>query len=368
MLLIAFNTTDLFIFYLAFKGISIPVFLLIFLYSAEITKIKASLYYIIYSFLSSTFLAIAIFLLYIQFSTSNITILCELMDSYSLKFLYSLNKMYIIYFCLLLSFLIKLPLVPFHMQLPEAHAEAPTSRSVMLTRAILKLSGYSLYKFFLPLFRNFTYFNPIIYTLTLFSIFFIRYSCIKSNHIKQIIAYSSIMHMNVSCLSLFINKTFSVIRSIYSMISHSLISSSLFILASILYNRYDSYLIETFGSLMYSMPYFSLFFVFNLFANISIPLTSSFIPELLVLLDISKYNIFIFFIFITYFLLVTTYSIFLLNKILFNDVKIKTTSSYTIIKYIDLSILEIRVLGILMIAILLLSIIPSSFYIHYLLI
>jgi NADH-quinone oxidoreductase subunit M len=145
--------------------------------------------------------------------------------------------------------------------------------------------------------------------LSIIGIIFIGLTCLKVNHIKQIIAYSSIIHMNAVCLGLFTNKIISFSGSIYAMLSHSLISSSLFMLAGILYTKYQSYYIENYSGLSYNMPYFCFFFIFILFANIAIPLTSGFIAELLILIDLSKYNLFIFLIFFTNYMLNTGYSI-----------------------------------------------------------
>ena len=184
-----------------------------------------------------------------------------------------------------------MPLVPFHMWLPEAHAEAPTSGSILLTGLILKLGGYGLYKFFIPILSYFTYYLPLVYTVCVLGILYVGLTCLKINHIKQIIAYSSIVHMNATCLGLFTNQIISTSGSIYSMISHSFISSSLFLMAGILYNRYESYFIENYGGLIYNMPYFSFFFIFMLIANIATPLTSGFISEILILIDLSKTNL-----------------------------------------------------------------------------
>ena len=115
--------------------------------------------------------------------------------------------------------------------------------------------------------------------------------------------------MNATCLGLFTNKTISLSGSIYSMISHSLISASLFLMAGILYNRYESYLIENYSGLSFNMPYFSFFFGFMIIANIATPLTSGFISELLILIDLSKINLFVFLLFSLNYLVSTGYSV-----------------------------------------------------------
>ena len=115
--------------------------------------------------------------------------------------------------------------------------------------------------------------------------------------------------MNAICLGLFTNKVISSFGAVYAMLSHSLISISFFTLAGVLYDRYESYLIENFSGLSFNMPMFSLVFIFVSFSNIAFPLTSGFISELLILIDVSKYNLFIFLIFFVSYLLSTSYSI-----------------------------------------------------------
>ena len=381
MLIITFSTTDLFIFYLGFEGLSIPVFFLIFLYGAELTKIRASIYFLIYSLSSSTFMGIAIFLLYSQFGTTDVLLL-QLKLSNSLMFIINnsdiLNNSYyinlaenyvsmltferlgLVWIFLFLSFAIKMPLVPFHMWLPEAHAEAPTSGSIILTGLILKLGGYGIYKFFIPIFGKFNYFLPFVYAVCIIGIVYIGLTCLKINHIKQIIAYSSIVHMNATCLGLFTNKVISSVGAIYSMLSHSLISSSLFLLAGILYNRYDSYFIENYSGIVYNMPYFSFFLSFMLIANIATPLTSGFISELLILIDLSKINIIVLFLFSVNYLVNTGYSIWLLNRIIFTDVIFnKSSLKYKFVYYNDLTLIEIGLLSLMLFLIILIGIIPN---------
>lgn len=253
-----------------------------------------------------------------------------------------------------------MPLVPFHMWLPEAHAEAPTSGSILLTGVILKLGGYGIYKFFLPILGAFTFFLPFMYTLCVIGIIYVGLTCLKVNHIKQIIAYSSIVHMNATCLGLFTTKTISTSGAIYSMISHSFISSSLFMMAGILYNRYDSYLIENYGGLQYNMPIFCFFLTFMLIANIATPLTSGFIAELLILIDLSKLNLFIILVFSSNYLVNTGYSIWLLNRLVFSDINLNKTLNCTKFNYFtDINIMEITLLGYMLVLVVLLGILPN---------
>jgi len=143
-----------------------------------------------------------------------------------------------------------------------------------------------------------------------------------TNHIKQIIAYSSIVHMNLGALGLFSNKTYGVIGGLYSMLSHSFVSSGLFILAGTMYNRYQSYLIEKYSGLFENTSLLPLFFTFFTLSNISIPLTGNFVGEFLIFISLSKQNIYSLFIILIYILITTSYSLFLLIKVLYGGVKI----------------------------------------------
>lgn len=373
MLIIAFSTLDLFIFYLSFEALSMPVFFLIFLYGAEITKIRASWYFIIYSLLSSTCMALSIFLLYSQFKTTNILQLLTkfnplVCNEKAFNFInigqsiMSFERLSLIWLLLFLGFIIKIPMVPFHMWLPEAHAEAPTSGSILLTGAILKLGGYGLYRFHIPLFGKFTYFLPLVHTLAIIGIIYIGLTCLQVNHIKQIIAYSSIIHMNAVCLGLFTNQLISISGAIYAMLSHSLISSYFFMLAGILYTKYESYYTENYSGLSQNMPYFCYFFIFIIFANIAIPLTSGFIGEVFILIDLSKDNLFIFLTFFINYLLNTGYSIWLVNKICFGDINLNRNSQNNPkwVNYLDLNNLEISILTLLAVFIVYFGIYPNT--------
>lgn len=192
----------------------------------------------------------------------------------------------------------------------------------MLSRSILKLRGFSIYKYYLPLFRNISYYQPLIYLLIIISIVQSSLGAMGTNHIKQIIAYSSIVHMNLRALRLFSNKSHGVIRGLYCMLSHNFISSGLSIIAETLYNRYQSYYIKKYSSLSEKAPVLSLFVSLIVFSNISTPLTANFIGKFLIFMSISKENVASLIIVSVYILITAAYSLFFLIKILYGGVKI----------------------------------------------
>lgn len=205
-------------------------------------------------------------------------------------------KLELVFSSILIAFLIKLPSYPFHMWLTEAHAETSTSRSVLLSRIVLKLRGFRIYKFYLPIARNhYVLFNLITILITL-SVINSRYCALSSNNLKQFIAYNSILHMNISAVSLFLNKVSSVTRSLYLMCGHNITSSSLSIIADMLYVRSKTYQISEFNSIIYKAPLLSFFICIFLFANISLPFTAGFVGKFIIFSDLfrSGYNIIIF--------------------------------------------------------------------------
>ena len=318
-LVICSITQDLFWFYLGFKSVTLPIYYLIHMYRSDIDKFKACDWYALFSFFSRAVLSLSVAMLASQYRTTNVSILTLKICDYQ-----EINPsiLHYSYLSLLIAFMIKLPVAPFYMQLPEAHAETPTSRSILLSRSILKLRGYSIYKYLLPLFRNITYYNPLIYVIVYISIIHSSLSAMSTNHIKQIIAYSSIVHMNLRALRLFSNKSYGVIRGLYCMLSHNFISSGLSILAETLYNRYQNYYIKKYSSLFENTSIISLFLAIFIISNISTPLTGNFVGKLLVFISLAKENVYSLFIIIFYILITTSYSLFILIKIVYGGIKV----------------------------------------------
>jgi len=217
--------------------------------------------------------------------------------------------------------------------LPEAHVEAPTAGSVLLAGILLKLGGYGMVRFLLPLFPIATlYFQPIVYVLSLIGIWYSSLTTIRQIDLKKIIAYSSVGHMNYVVLGLFSNSVEGVLGSYYMMISHGFVSSGLFLCIGILYDRYHSRNLFYYGGLVQLMPLYTTVLFFLTFANFGFPGTSSFVGEFLILLGLCGSNSVVFFIGGLGLLLSTVYNLWFLNRLSFGPLSSFLTANMDVNK------------------------------------
>ena len=226
-----------------------------------------------------------------------------------------------------------MPLFPFHIWLPEAHVEAPTVGSVILAGVLLKLGTYGLLRFVIPLFPAATYFfTPLVYTICILGIIYTCCSTIRQVDLKKIIAYSSVSHMSFVILGLFSYNIVSVAGSIFLMLSHGIVSGGLFFCIGCIYDRYKTRVLRYYSGLSSVMPIFACCFFVLILSNISFPGTSSFIGEFLILVGLFESNFFVALVSTFSVILTAIYSIWLFNRMCFNELRTQYFS-----KFADLS-------------------------------
>ncbi len=313
-LLFIFSTLDLFLFYIFFEAILIPMFLLISTWGSRERKVWAAFLLFFYTLCGSIFFLLGIFYLYLLTGTFNL----EYLLHYSLSF----EEQYWLWLAFFFSFASKIPLFPLHIWLPEAHVEAPTIGSVLLAGILLKLGVYGFIRISLPLCPLASeFFTPLIYMLGGLGIIYSSFAALCQMDLKRIIAYSSVAHMNLIVLGLFCFNIIGIEGAIFQSISHGFISSALFFLIGILYNRYHTRLLFYYGGLVQLMPLYSFFFLFFILANIAFPGTSSFVGEFLILLGIFQESPRLAILSGFSVLLGGSYSLWLCNRILFGNIK-----------------------------------------------
>lgn len=307
MLISLFTSLDLFFFFLFFELLLIPMFILIGKYGSKEKRVEAAYRFIIYSLLGSLLLLISLIIIYFKYGTTNNELMTiKLMGGNSIIWLF-----------LFLSFAIKVPIFPFHTWLPFVHVEAPTIGSMLLAGVMLKLGSYGMIRYLIGPMG--CYFMPLIIIMSILSIVYGSLTTIRQIDLKKIIAYSSIVHMNYAILGLFTNELEGINGGNYLMVSHAFVSCGLFLLIGLLYKRYHTRIILYFSGLILTMPIFGTSFILLTLGNISLPLTSSFISEILIIIGTMKINIFVAFLISISLIFSTTYAIWLANRILFGE-------------------------------------------------
>lgn len=274
-----------------------------------------------------------------------------------MTFSFSKLEQKFLWFTFFLAFASKVPMIPVHLWLPEAHVEAPTAGSVILAGVLLKLGTYGFIRFSLPLFPKASFFfTPLIYTIAVIGIIYTSFTAIRQTDFKRIIAYTSIAHMNLVILGIFSFNTVGLEGAILQSLSHGFVASALFLVIGVVYDRYHTRIVQYYGGLATVMPIYIAIFLFFTLANISFPGTSSFVGEFLILVGSFKVNTTITFLGATGIIIGGAYSLWLLNRIAFGNLKIQYTN-----KFLDLSFREFTIFVPLILNTLLIGVYPEIF-------
>ena len=347
LLIFVFTVLDIILFYIFFESVLIPMVLIIGVWGSRERRIRAAYIFFFYTLIGSLIMLSAIIYIYNKTGTS------DYLSLLTVKFTETEQKW--LWLAFFIAFATKVPIVPMHIWLPEAHVEAPTTGSVILAGILLKLGTYGCLRFLMTLFPFGTkYFLPLVYVLTLTSILYTSLIAIRQTDLKRIIAYASIAHMNLVILGLFTLTVDGIKGAILQMLSHGLVSSGLFLAVGVIYDQHHTRLIHKYSGLVFSMPLFTLAFFYLTLANIAFPTTSSFVGELLIFIELYKINSFVTLLSTSGVVLGAAYSLWLFNRVIFGNLNPNLDSSN------DVSRREFMILFVLIIFVFIIGVWPEK--------
>ena len=348
-----FCALDALLFYFFWEAMLIPMFLIIGIWGGP-RRVYATLKFFLYTFLGSVLMLVALIYLYLQ------------AGDYTIAGFQSLPLTLIeqrwIFLAFLAAFAVKVPMWPVHTWLPDAHVEAPTGGSVILAAIMLKMGGYGLLRFSLPITPDASReLDWLVIGLSLIAVVYIGFVALMQSDMKKLIAYSSVAHMGFVTLGAFL--AFDIQAStgalagavngldgaMVQMISHGLISGALFLCIGVMYDRLHSREISAYGGVINVMPKFGAFMVLFALANCGLPGTSGFVGEFLVILAAFKANVWYAFLAATTLILGAAYTLWLVKRVIFGPVandQVATMKDLNGREFLVLAVLALAVLAV----------------------
>ncbi|WP_454287411.1 NADH-quinone oxidoreductase subunit M [Rhizobium arsenicireducens] len=304
-----FVSLDIVLFYVFFEAGLIPMFIIIGVWGGK-ERVYASYKFFLYTLLGSVLMLLAIMAMYWNAGTTDIT---QLLNH---KFPAEMQTwLWLAFFA---SFAVKMPMWPVHTWLPDAHVQAPTAGSMILAGILLKLGGYGLLRFSLPMFPLASdYFAPMVFTLSVIAIIYTSLVALMQDDMKKVIAYSSIAHMGYVTMGTFAANTQGVQGAIFQMISHGFVSAALFFCVGVIYDRMHTREIAAYGGLANNMPKYAVAFMIFTMANVGLPGTSGFVGEFLTLIGVFRVNTWVALFAATGVILSAAYALWLYRRVVF---------------------------------------------------
>ena len=284
-----FVALDLFLFYVFWEAMLIPMYLVIGIWGGG-NRVYAAIKFVLYTLAGSLLMLVAILALYFQHGAATGTYTFDLPVLTQFVLPAGLNQN-LLFLAFALAFAIKVPMFPFHTWLPDAHVEAPTAGSVILAAVLLKMGTYGFLRFCLPLFPQASLlFAPWMFLLAVIGIIYGAWVSTVQPDIKKLVAYSSVSHLGFVVLGLFTLTAPGIVGGIIQMVNHGLSTGALFLLVGMIYERRHTRFIAEFGGLWSVMPAFSAVLMIVTLSSLGLPGLNGFVGEFLILVGAFQVN------------------------------------------------------------------------------
>ena len=275
----AFLATDLFLFYVSWEVMLIPMYLLIGIWGGQ-RRLYASIKFVIYTMVGSLLMLVAIFYVYVKAGAALGHYTTDLQELTTVSLPYHAQVWCFAAFAI--AFAIKVPLFPLHTWLPDAHVEAPTAGSVILAGVLLKFGIYGFLRYAFPLFpHGGMVWAPALAVLAVIGIIYGAFTAFAQDDVKKLVAYSSVSHLGFCMLGVVAMTTMGIEGSIYAMLSHGLTTGGLFLGIGVLYERRHTRRLAEYGGIWKQMPVFAGMFLIITMGSAGLPALSGFVGEFL---------------------------------------------------------------------------------------
>ncbi|MBI4794447.1 MAG: NADH-quinone oxidoreductase subunit M [Deltaproteobacteria bacterium] len=350
-----FVALDLFLFYVFWEVMLIPMYLLIGIWGNPARRVYAAIKFFLFTMFGSVLMLVAILVLYFYYGKATGTYTFDLLKLYSLNVPFRMQFWMFLAFGL--AFAIKVPMFPFHTWLPDAHTEAPTVGSVILAAVLLKMGTYGFLRFNMPLFPQAAhYFVPLFSILAVIGIVYGALVSMVQKDLKRLVAFSSVSHLGFVMLGLFTFTMPGVQGGIIQMINHGLSTGALFLIVGMIYERRHTRMIADFGGLSTPMPIYAAIFMIVTLSSIGLPGLNGFVGEFLILLGAFKTNMLYAIVAATGVIFAACYMLWMFQRVMFGEV---TNEKNKELK--DLSCREIAIFVPLLLFIVWIGVYPNTF-------
>ncbi len=355
-----FVSIDLFLFYIFWEAMLIPMYFIIGIWGGE-QRIYASVKFFLYTMFGSLLMLVAIIWLAVYASASLGHFSTDLVELYSVgpTIQHTIQKYMFLAFAF--SFAIKVPLFPLHTWLPDAHVQAPTAGSIILAAVLLKMGTYGLLRFCLPLFPQAAItFAPYISVLAIIGIIYGALVAMVQTDMKKLVAYSSVAHLGFVVLGIFAMNQISIQGAVIQMINHGLSTGALFFLVGVIYERTHTREISYYGGIAKIVPVYATALLIASLSSVALPGLNEFVGEFLILLGSFKstvlnswwYTVFA----ASGVIFAAVYLLWMYQRVIFGEIKNEKLRTLT-----DMNKRELLVFVSLLIFIVWIGIYPSTF-------